>query len=183
MENRYFKHPTAIVESERIGAGTRIWAFVHILPGAEVGTDCNICDHVFIENNARMGDRVTIKSGVQLWNGVTLEDDVFVGANATFTNDNFPRSKQYPENFLRTVVREGASIGANATILANLTIGRRAMVGAGAVVTHDVPPYAIVTGNPARIVGYVDSPRPKTPLAATGVRSAEAALQSSPIQG
>ena len=183
MESRHFKHPTAIVESEQIGAGTRVWAFAHILPGAVIGADCNICDHVFIENDVRVGDRVTIKSGVQLWNGVTLEDDVFVGANATFTNDNFPRSKQYPEKFLRTLVRAGASIGANATILANLTIGRKAMVGAGAVVTHDVPPYAIVAGNPARITGYVDLPRPQTPPAATSIHTAEAAPQSSPIRG
>ncbi|NOT59546.1 MAG: isomerase [Acidobacteria bacterium] len=153
----YFRHPSSIVESDNIGTNTRVWAFAHILPNAIVGEDCNVCDHVFIENDVRIGNRVTIKSGVQLWDGVTLEDDVFIGANATFTNDNFPRSRQYPEKFLRTVVREGASIGANATILSALIIGKKAMVGAGAVVTHDVPPYAIVTGNPARIVGYVDS--------------------------
>lgn len=155
-DNNYFQHPASIVESDHIGARTRIWAFAHILPGAIIGADCNICDHVFIENDVRIGDRVTIKSGVQLWDGVTLEDDAFVGANVTFTNDHFPRSKQYPGQFLRTIVRAGASIGANATILP-VTIGRQAMVGAGAVVTHDVPPHAIVTGNPARIVGYVDS--------------------------
>lgn len=155
----YFKHPAAIVESDNIGVGTRIWAFAHILPGAVIGADCNICDHVFIENDVRVGHRVTIKCGVQLWDGVTLEDDVFIGANTTFTNDHFPRSKQYPEAFLRTIVREGASIGANATILPALTIGKKAMVGAGSVVTHNVPPYAIVTGNPARITGYVDSQR------------------------
>lgn len=153
----YFCHPTAIVESKSIGPGTRIWAFAHILPGAVIGADCNICDGVFIENDVRLGDRVTVKCGVQLWDGITLEDDVFVGPNATFTNDPFPRSKVYPERFARTVVRRGASIGANATILPGLTIGANALVGAGAVVTRDVPANAIVYGNPARIRGYVES--------------------------
>ena len=150
----FFKHETAIVESSSVGAGTRIWAFAHILPGAVIGASCNICDQTFIENDVRIGDRVTIKCGVQVWDGVTLEDDVFVGPNATFSNDPFPRSRQHPERFARTLVRRGASIGANATILPGLTIGEKAMVGAGAVVTRDVPPMAIVAGNPARIVGY-----------------------------
>lgn len=153
----HYQHPNALVESQQIGPGTRIWAFAHVLPGAVVGADCNLCDHTFLENDVVLGDRVTIKCGVQVWDGVTLEDDVFVGPNATFTNDTFPRSRQYPEDFARTVVRQGASIGANATILAGLTIGRNAMVGAGAVVTKDVPPNAIVVGNPARIQGYVTS--------------------------
>lgn len=152
-----FVHPQGLCESKTVGDGTRIWAFAHVLPGAKVGAECNICDHVFVENDVVIGDRVTIKSGVQLWDGVTLEDDVFVGPNATFTNDAFPRSKQYPEKFARTVVRQGASLGANVTILPGVTIGRKAMVGAGAVVTRDVPPMAIVVGNPARIVGYVDT--------------------------
>lgn len=152
-------HPQAICESTNIGAGTRIWAFAHVLPGAAIGTDCNICDGVFIENDVRVGDRVTVKCGVQLWDGVTLEDDVFVGPNATFTNDPFPRSRQKPPAFSRTIVQRGASIGANATILPGLVIGRGAMVGAGAVVLRDVPSHAIVVGNPARIVGYVDSAR------------------------
>jgi acetyltransferase-like isoleucine patch superfamily enzyme/dTDP-4-dehydrorhamnose 3,5-epimerase-like enzyme len=121
-----------------------------------IGPDCNICDQVFIENQVRIGARVTIKSGVQVWDGVELEDDVFVGPNATFTNDLFPRSKRYQEA-TRTLVRQGASIGANATILAGVVIGRNAMVGAGAVVTKNVPPNAIVVGNPARIKGYVAS--------------------------
>ena len=151
VEPRFFCHPNGIVETERVGDGTRVWAFAHILPGAVVGRDCNICDHVFIENDVVVGDRVTVKSGVQLWDGVTLEDDVFVGPNATFTNDPFPRSRQRPESFSRTVVRAGASIGANATLLPGIEIGRGAMVGAGAVVTHDVPPGVVVTGNPARI--------------------------------
>ncbi len=151
----FFAHPNAIVESARVGKATRVWAFAHILPGAVIGEDCNICDHVFIENDVAIGDRVTIKSGVQLWDGVRLDDDVFVGPNATFTNDPSPRSKQYPVEFTKIIVQKGASIGANATILPGVTIGRNAMVGAGAVVTRDVPPNAIVTGNPARIVNYV----------------------------
>lgn len=151
----FFLHPNALCESASIGARTRIWAFAHVLPGASIGADCNICDGVFIENDVKVGDRVTVKCGVQLWDGVELEDDVFVGPNVTFTNDLFPRSRNQPDVFSRTVVKKGASIGANATILADLTIGESAMVGAGAVVTRAVPPNAIVVGNPARIVGYV----------------------------
>lgn len=169
MEQHY-QHPNAIVETNTIGAGTRVWAFAHILPGAVIGSECNICDHVFIENKVTLGDRVTIKCGVQLWDGVFLEDDVFVGPNATFTNDPFPRSRQYPGEFPKTHVRKGASIGANATILPGLTIGQNAMVGAGAVVTRDVPPNAIVVGNPARITGYVDTPlQPSAPLGSEGI--------------
>jgi acetyltransferase-like isoleucine patch superfamily enzyme len=151
----FFVHPDGRCETADVGAGTRVWAFAHVLPGARIGRDCNLCDHVFVENDVTVGDRVTIKSGVQLWDGVTLADDVFVGPNATFANDPFPRSKQTPESFTRTSVDRGASIGANATILPGITIGAEAMVGAGAVVTHDVPPRAIVVGNPARIRGYI----------------------------
>ncbi len=150
----FYKHPTALVDSTHIGKNTRIWAFVHILPGAVIGEDCNICDHVFIENDVVIGNRVTIKSGVQLWDGIRIEDDVFIGPNASFSNDPYPRSKRRPAEFPRTLIRQGASIGANATILPGLTIGRGAMVGAGSVVTCDVPPFAIVVGNPARIKGY-----------------------------
>jgi UDP-2-acetamido-3-amino-2,3-dideoxy-glucuronate N-acetyltransferase len=153
----YFVHEKALCESSSIGAGTRIWAFAHVLPGAKIGAGCNICDGVFVENDVVVGDNVTVKCGVQLWDGVTLEDDVFVGPNATFTNDIRPRSKVYPEAFLRTTVEQGASIGANATILPGLRIGRNAMIGAGAVVTHSVPSNAIVVGNPARIIGYADA--------------------------
>lgn len=152
-----FVHDRGINDSADVGAGTRIWAFAHVLEGAKVGADCNICDGVFVEGGAVVGDRVTVKCGVQLWDGVELEDDVFVGPNATFTNDPMPRSRQWLEEYPRTVVRQGASIGANATILPGLEIGIGAMVGAGAVVTRSVPPHAIVVGNPARIHGYSES--------------------------
>jgi len=152
-----FVHEQGICESDQIGSGTRIWAFAHVLPGARVGADCNICDGVFVEGGVIVGDRATIKSGVQLWDGVELEDDVFVGPNATFTNDPFPRSRAWLDEHPKTVVRSGASIGANATILPGIEIGRGAMVGAGAVVTRPVPPNAIVSGNPARIHGYAEA--------------------------
>lgn len=147
-------HPQALNESRQIGAGTRIWAFAHLLPGVVVGRDCNICDHVFIENDVVLGDRVTVKCGVQLWDGLRIGDDVFIGPNATFTNDPFPRSRRHLSRYPQTILEPGCSIGANATILPGLTIGRQAMIGAGAVVTQSVPPFAIVTGNPARITGY-----------------------------
>ena len=155
--NLPFIHPKALCESMQVGEGTRVWAFAHVLPGAQIGRDCNICDHVFVENDVVVGDRVTVKCGVQLWDGLRLEDDVFVGPNATFTNDIFPRSKEHPQPFRQTIVRRGASIGANATILPGITIGARAMIGAGAVVTRTVPPNAVVVGNPSKIVGYVDT--------------------------
>ncbi|MBZ9819645.1 WxcM-like domain-containing protein [Mesorhizobium sp. CA4] len=155
----FFVHDRGMCESTRVGNGTRIWAFAHVLPGAVIGANCNICDHVFIENDVTVGDDVTIKSGVQLWDGVRLGNRVFVGPNATFTNDRFPRSKHYPEQFLQTIVEDGASIGANATILPGITIGRQAMIGAGAVVTKNVPANAVVVGNPAIIVGYQTGPQ------------------------
>jgi acetyltransferase-like isoleucine patch superfamily enzyme/dTDP-4-dehydrorhamnose 3,5-epimerase-like enzyme len=157
-----FVHPNGLCESDEVGAGTRVWAFAHVLPGARIGADCNICDGVFVEGRAIVGDRVTVKCGVQLWDGVELADDVFVGPNATFTNDPMPRSRQWLEEYPRTVVRSGASIGANATILPGVEIGQGAMVGAGAVVTRSVPPHAIVVGNPARISGYTESPGTKS---------------------
>lgn len=156
-DDKYFVHERGLCESPHVGPGTRIWAFAHVLPGAKIGSECNLCDGVFVENDVVIGDRVTIKCGVQVWDGVTLEDDVFVGPNATFTNDPFPRSKVYPTAFARTVIRKGASIGANATLLPGITVGQGAMIGAGSVVTKDVPPNAIVRGNPARIVGYVNA--------------------------
>jgi UDP-2-acetamido-3-amino-2,3-dideoxy-glucuronate N-acetyltransferase len=162
-------HPQALVESTRIGSGTRIWAFTHVLPGAVIGSDCNICDGVFIENDVQVGDRVTVKCGVQLWDGVRLADDVFVGPNATFTNDPAPRSRRRPAAFSITRVERGASIGANATILPGITIGAGAMIGAGTVVTRSVPPNAKVVGNPGRIVGYVDTPRIDASADAAGV--------------
>ncbi len=168
----YFVHEKAICESVNIGDNTRVWAFAHILPKAVIGADCNICDGVFIENDVTMGNRVTVKCGVQLWDGLVVEDDVFIGPNATFTNDRFPRSKVYPEQFAKTIVRKGASIGANATILPGLEIGTGAMIGAGAVITRSVPPHAIAVGNPARIVGYVGTqdaaPAAKTAGAESG---------------
>jgi UDP-2-acetamido-3-amino-2,3-dideoxy-glucuronate N-acetyltransferase len=160
---RFFAHPKALVESAEIGPRTRIWAFAHVLAGARVGADCNVCDHTFLENGVRVGDRVTIKCGVQLWDGVTLEDDVFVGPNATFTNDPFPRSRRHPAQLARTLVRRGASIGANATILPGVTIGPEAMIGAGAVVTRDVPARAIVVGNPGYVTGYAGSQKEGRP--------------------
>jgi acetyltransferase-like isoleucine patch superfamily enzyme len=159
---KHFQHPQAIVETSNIGAGTNVWAFAHVLPGAVIGSDCNICDGVFVENDVVIGNRVTLKCGVQVWDGITLEDDVFVGPNATFTNDALPRGRRPGwKPSVRTVVRRMASIGANATILPGLTIGANSLVGAGAVVTRDVPPNAIVVGNPARITGYVDTAFPR----------------------
>ncbi|PAU57519.1 dTDP-6-deoxy-3,4-keto-hexulose isomerase [Pseudomonas indica] len=150
------RHPLADVQSPSIGEGTRVWQFVVILAGARIGRDCNIAAHCFIENDVVVGDRVTLKCGVQLWDGLRVADDVFIGPNATFTNDRFPRSRQWPERFPETRIERGASIGAGAVILPGLTIGERAMVGAGAVVTRDVPARALVVGNPARIVRYLD---------------------------
>ncbi|MEI4768840.1 acyltransferase [Psychrobacillus sp. FJAT-51614] len=147
----YFKHSHALVETDNIGADTRIWAFVHILPDAKIGSNCNICDHCFIENNVEIGDNVTIKSGIYIWDGVKIENNAFLGPNVVFTNDLLPRSKKYPEYFLETKVEEGASIGANSVIIAGNVVGRYAMVGAGSVVTKDVPDYTLVYGNPARI--------------------------------
>ena len=149
-----FIHSLAEVQSSNIGSGTSIWQFCVILEGARIGANCNICAQVFIENDVLIGNNVTIKNGVQLWDGVLIEDNVFIGPNVAFTNDLFPRSKDYPDKFLRTTIKVGASIGANATILPGITVGAGAMIGAGSVVTRSVPPNAIVVGNPARIKGY-----------------------------
>lgn len=155
-DNNPFLHPAAIVEEgAKIGARTRVWAFAHILPGARIGADCNICDHVFIENNVVVGDRVTVKCGVYLWDGVTIENDVHIGPCAAFTNDLRPRSRNRAWALLETVVGEGSSIGANATVLPGLKIGKFSMIAAGSVVTHDVPSFALVKGNPARFCAWV----------------------------
>jgi UDP-2-acetamido-3-amino-2,3-dideoxy-glucuronate N-acetyltransferase len=156
----YYRHSQAIVESNAIGDGTRIWAFCHVLPGAVIGKECNLCDQTFIENDVVIGDGVTVKCGVQIWDGIRIEDGAFIGPNATFSNDRFPRSGIHLDKYPITTIRYGASIGANATILPGITIGQHAMVGAGAVVTRSVPPYAVVVGNPARIVRYVSSQGP-----------------------
>lgn len=155
----YFIHPSADVQTKDVGNETHVWQYVVILEGARIGDGVNVCSHCFIENDVVIGNRVTVKSGVQLWDGLRIGDDVFIGPNVTFTNDKFPRSKIYPEQFLQTCVEAGASIGGGAVILPGITIGKGAMVGAGAVVTKSVPPYAIVTGSPARITGYVEAAR------------------------
>lgn len=151
----YFVHKKALVESKNIGKNSRIWAFVHILSKAKIGRNANICDFCFIENDVEIGDDVTIKPGVHIWDGIKIEDKVFVGSSAVFTNDLYPRSgnKNYRQG--KTLLKKGCSIGANATILANRIIGKNSMIGAGAVVTRDVPDFALVCGNPAEIQGYV----------------------------
>ena len=143
-------HPLSDVQTKEIGEGTMVWQFCVILKGAKIGSNCNINCQVFIENDVVIGNNVTIKPGVQIWDGITLEDNVFIGPNATFTNDLKPRSKQYPDKFLRTVVKAGVSIGANATILPGITIGENAMIGAGSVVLKDVPANTLWVGNPAK---------------------------------
>ncbi|HEM6716108.1 acyltransferase [Citrobacter koseri] len=145
-------HKLSDVQSTQIGEDTTIWQYSVILPGAVIGNECNICAHTFIENDVKIGNRVTLKSGVFLWDGINIEDDVFIGPCVAFTNDKHPRSKQYPEKFLRTTIKKGASLGANATILPGITVGEGAMVGAGAVVTRDVAPFTVVAGNPAKIL-------------------------------
>lgn len=155
--NEMFVHQLADVNSPNIGARTRIWQFVVVLPGAQIGDDCNICSHCLIENDVVIGNSVTVKSGVQLWDGLRVGNQVFIGPNASFANDRFPRSGMRPEKFMVTTIEDGASIGSGAVVLPGVTIGRRAMVAAGAVVTRSVPPNAVVVGNPAKIVGYVDA--------------------------
>ncbi|PDP91093.1 acyltransferase [Enterobacter cloacae] len=145
-------HKLSDVQSTQIGEDTTIWQYSVILPGAIIGNECNICAHTFIENDVKIGNRVTIKSGVFLWDGINIEDDVFIGPCVAFTNDKHPRSKQYPEKFLKTTIKKGASLGANATILPGIIVGEGAMVGAGAVVTRDVAPFTVVAGNPAKIL-------------------------------
>jgi UDP-2-acetamido-3-amino-2,3-dideoxy-glucuronate N-acetyltransferase len=150
-----FIHSKSDLGDCSIGEGSSIWQYVVILDGAKIGEDCNVCAHCFIEDSVVIGDRVTIKSGVYIWNGVIISDDVFIGPGVSFTNDIFPRSKKYLTNFPTTKIEQGASIGANATILAGVTIGENSMVGAGAVVVKDVPSNAVVVGNPAKILRYL----------------------------
>jgi len=148
-------HPTADVQITKIGEGTYIWQFCVILKNAVIGNDCNINCNVFIENDVTIGNNVTIKPGVQIWDGMTVEDDVMIGPNVTFTNDSFPRSKNKNFNMEKTTIKKGASIGANATILPGITIGEYAMVGAGSVLTKDIPPYTMWFGNPAKFKGNI----------------------------
>ena len=156
LENSsYFHHKNALVETKKIGRGTKVWAFSHILPDAEIGDYCNINDFTFIENDVVIGNNVTVKSGVYIWDGVTIEDNVFIGPNVTFTNDHMPRSKQYPDRFLKTKLEKYCSIGANVTIIAGNTIGKYSMIGAGSVVTKNIPSYTLYYGNPAIFHGYV----------------------------
>jgi acetyltransferase-like isoleucine patch superfamily enzyme len=157
MTAEVFVHERALCESDSIGAGTRVWAFAHVLPGAVIGRDCKIGGHAFVEGGAVIGDRVTIKNHVLVWDGVTIEDDVFVGPNVVFTNDFRPRAHvaKTREEFGRTLVRAGASLGANSTIVCDVVIGRHALVGAGTVVVRAVPDHALVVGNPGRRVGWV----------------------------
>lgn len=138
------------VQSTQIGENTNVWQFCVVLPNAVIGSNCNICSHCLIENDVFIGNNVTLKSGVQIWDGIEIQDNVFIGPNVTFTNDLKPRSKCYPEGFLKTKVCKGASIGANATILPGITIGEGAMIGAGSVVVKDVPANTTVVGNPAK---------------------------------
>ncbi|MEO5648471.1 MAG: acyltransferase [Ginsengibacter sp.] len=149
-------HPLADVQSSQIGEGTIVWQFSVILPGAVIGKNCNVNCHTFLENDVVIGDEVTVKSGVYLWDGIRIADNVFIGPNATFVNDKYPRSKKYPIKFQQTIINKGASIGANATILSGISIGEFAMIGAGSVVTKDVEPYTLVYGNPAKVIGKVD---------------------------
>jgi UDP-2-acetamido-3-amino-2,3-dideoxy-glucuronate N-acetyltransferase len=157
LDPTVYVHPRGLCESDRVGPRTRIWAFAHVLPGAEVGADCNVGDHAFIEGGARLGDRVTVKNAVLVWDRVTVEDEVFLGPNMVFTNDLAPRVgfRKAPEELVPTLVRRGATIGANATVVCGVTIGRHAFVAAGAVVVDDVADHALVAGNPARRIGWV----------------------------
>ncbi len=149
-------HPLSDCKSTHIGKDTNIWQYCVIFPEAKIGENCNICANVLIENDVTVGNNVTVKSGVQLWDGVTVEDNVFIGPNVTFTNDLFPRSKVHPKEYLKTIIKKGASIGANSTIVCGHIIGENAMIGAGSVVTKDVPAGEVWYGNPARFIRKID---------------------------
>lgn len=172
MKN-YFVHPSAIVETDQVGADTRIWAFVHILKGASIGSNCNICDHCFIENDVIIGNNVTVKSGIYIWDGVIIEDNVFLGPNVVLTNDLRPRSKTYHARVEKILIRKYASIGANSTLLCSITIGEYAMAGIGSVITKDVPAYALVYGNPAKQHGWVDEKGTKLSAVGPGIWKSE----------
>lgn len=169
LQQRYYVHPEALVESADIGNGTRIWAFAHVLKGARIGADCNIGDHTFIESEVVLGNNVTVKNGVAIWNRVTIEDGVFVGPNCVFTNDRNPRSyiKKLPDQLNSTLIRANATIGANATVVCGITVGRYAFIGAGTVVIRSVCDYALLVGNPARHIGWMCRCAEKLPGAAS----------------
>jgi acetyltransferase-like isoleucine patch superfamily enzyme len=155
MNYEFYKHPLSDVQTSEIGTDTRIWQFSVVLKNAAIGKNCNICANVFIENDVTIGDNVTIKNGVQLWDGLTVHDDVFIGPNVTFTNDLVPRSKQYDIQLIKTTLHKGCSIGANSTIIAGNSIGEYAFIGAGSVVTKDIPPHTVWYGNPAKQKGFI----------------------------
>ena len=180
MKNNGFRHELADVQSERIGPNTKVWQYTVILPGAEIGSDCNICSHVFIENDVSIGDRVTIKNGAKIWDGVRIRSDAFIGPNVSFTNDKYPRSRQYPESYMETTIERLASIGAGAVLCPGITVGEGAMVAAGAVVTKSVPPFSKVAGSPATVRGYVAG---KSSASVTAVNSANSLHQEGVIPG
>jgi len=154
MNKGYFLHERAWVESDNIGKNTRIWAFTHIMKNVKIGNNCNIGEHCFIENGVIIGDDVTVKNGISLWDGIIIENKVFLGPNSVFTNDIRPRSKSYNYTISKTIIKEGASIGANATVIGGIELGQYCMIGAGSVVTKNVPDFALIYGNPAKIKGY-----------------------------
>ena len=155
-KKEFFVHEKALCESDTIGKGTRVWAFAHIMKDVVIGEECNFGDGCFVESGVKIGNRVTVKNHVSVWDGVEIEDDVFLGPNCVLTNDLFPRSKVYHSENVRTLIKKGASVGANATVVCGVTLGKYCMVAAGAVVTKDVPDFALVVGVPAKVVGFVD---------------------------
>ncbi len=164
----FFVHEKAICETENIGKGTRVWSFSHIMKNVEIGEECNFGDHSFVENGVKIGNRVTVKNGVSIWNGVEVSDDVFLGPNCVLTNDLFPRSKVYHSEDVKTYLKRGVSIGANATIVCGTTLGEYCLVAAGSVVTKDVPPFALVVGSPARVRYHISKHGDKLAFDETG---------------